>query len=313
MKAYSGRPIERSYGHVVFDVEKMAMPQKLPILLNHDPEKVVGYADSREVTHEGVFLSGVLCSTPDGERVAKLGDEGFPLTASIGLETEGDQIESVDRDETCVVNGQTLKGPIKVWRGSHLFETSFVTAGPADRSTSAVVLSDEERDVSKETEKLVAEAEAKGQAATREALKQFEDAFPNRPGYGARAFLEGKTLEQAKLEEKVLAADERAKAAEEKLKDAEERAKKVPTPQDRHPGLGFSGAEREGGSQVEDLSHLPPDERAKAEWQRDPVIRECFSSEKALAAFYRVEARGIQNKHLINAAAESLVRASLGE
>lgn len=303
MKAYSGKPIERAYGQAVFDCAQMNIPAKLPILLNHDPNAVVGYADTREVTPEGVFLAGVLCSTPEGDRVAKLSDEGFPLTASIGIECDdADSIEHISDGESCSVNGMNLKGPMRVWRGSHLFETSFVTAGPADRSTSAVVLSDEERDVSKEVETAVAEAEK----ATREKLKQFEDSFPNRPGFGTKAFLAGKTLDQAKLEDAELRAsdaDARAKAAEEKLA-------KAPKPADRHPGIGFAGTEREGT--VEDLSNLEPDERAKEEWKRDPMIRECFSSVKSLAAWYRAEG-SLKNKYALEAAGETLRRNTFGE
>jgi hypothetical protein len=304
MKAYSGKPVDRARGKVVFDVEKCSLPQKLPMLVNHDPEKVAGYADGYEKASDGLYLVGVLCSTPDGDRISKLSDEGFPLTGSIGIEAEDlKSIEHVAKGDEVQVNSLKLEGPIEVWRASHLFETSFITAGPADRSTSAVVLSDEERDVAKE--ELVAEAEK----AAREKLKQFEDAFPHRPGFGAKAFLDGKTIEQAKLED----ADLRVKDAEERAKVAEEKLKKTPAPQDRHPGIGFAGAERDGSQPKEDLSLLPPKERAEAEWKADPRVRECFSSVTALEAFYRVEERGYKNKPAIDRAADAILSASVGE
>lgn len=300
MRAYSGAPIERRYGLVAFDVSQIAGFTKLPMLINHDPDKVAAFADGLERAPDGgLDLVGTMVSTEYGKEVVRLSDEGFPYTGSIGIELDGD-VEDVAEGKEVLVNGKNLKGPVRVWRASHLFETSFVTAGPADRNTQAVVLTDEEKIVDKaEREKLLAEQAAATKAAEREELKKFSDAFPGRPGFGASAFLAGKTLEQAKLEEAAL----QIKELTEKLAVADKQPKSA--------GIGFAGAEREQAR--ESFDHLEPDARAEAEWKRDPKYRECFSSVKHVAAYFRMEEAGLKNQGVIPQVAAALVRNTVGE
>lgn len=139
MVANTGTEFARRYGRTVANLSGMSIPKKLPILLNHDDDDVVGYADRHELTAEGLVLEGVLLTDePAGKRVAALSDSGFPLTASVGVNV--DRVEEVEAGKKARLNGRDFDGPITVWAKSSLFETSVVTANPADKNTSAQVL-----------------------------------------------------------------------------------------------------------------------------------------------------------------------------
>jgi hypothetical protein len=140
MLAYTGAEITRAYGKAIGDLSGIFMPSKLPILLNHDENAVVGYADRHEVTARGLELSGVILeSEPAGLRIVQLSASGYPLTASIGCTVE--RVERVEEGKSVRCNGRDVSGPATVWRKVRLFETSFITANPADKNTTAEALS----------------------------------------------------------------------------------------------------------------------------------------------------------------------------
>jgi hypothetical protein len=78
----------------------------LPILLNHDSSLAVGYATASEVTGKGLLLTGSLLSGEAGPRVAQMSDDGFPLTASIGVNITA--TEEVEAGSTAKCNGKTV-------------------------------------------------------------------------------------------------------------------------------------------------------------------------------------------------------------
>lgn len=141
MLAYTGAEFGRLYGQAVIDVAGIECPAKLPILLNHAEGDVVGYATVFTRNAKGLTLEGyVSLSTDAGRQVAVLSDEGFPFTASVGLSVLSR--EDVQDGVSVQVNGNEHRGPLQVWRRSKLFETSFITACPADAGTGAAVLSE---------------------------------------------------------------------------------------------------------------------------------------------------------------------------
>lgn len=143
MLAYSGGAMDVGWGvPVVVDLAGMAAPKKSrPILLQHDPLRIVGHTESVDVKalsdRTELRVSGVISGASDSARaVVEASANGFPWQASIGASAK--QIEFVDKGEKADANGRTFKGPVYIVRASALSEVSFVALG-ADDNTSASV------------------------------------------------------------------------------------------------------------------------------------------------------------------------------
>lgn len=137
--AYSGDVIEGHWhwGRVVFDLLTLKAPQRLPILLGHDREKIVGFSEELTI---GSFVKvrGVLSSaTKEGRHVAATSDEGFPWQMSVHIEPA--RVEEVGAGEEVTVNGRDFTGPINVFRNSAIREISFTPTG-WDSNTTAIAL-----------------------------------------------------------------------------------------------------------------------------------------------------------------------------
>ena len=159
---YTGDPItEHPYwGTVIFDLSQMNVPKKMPILLNHYTDRIVGFSDKYGITDKGLELEGHLTkSTSFGQEVIALSDEGFPWQMSVRIHPS--IIEEVKAGATAVVNGRTVHGPAYIFRKSKIAETSFTPTG-WDDGTSATALSrvisnEEDTQMSKELEDKVKE------------------------------------------------------------------------------------------------------------------------------------------------------------
>lgn len=139
MTAYTGGAMSVGYGApVVVDLAGASVPrQDLPILRQHDAERIVGHTTAVEVTAQRIKASGLISGTGEAAaEVQALAANGFPWQASIGARVL--QMEYVDRGQTVKVNGQNFAGPISVARKTVLGEISFVPMG-ADSATSATV------------------------------------------------------------------------------------------------------------------------------------------------------------------------------
>lgn len=218
MVAYTGAPVTRAFGSAVFDLSAVELPPsgRLPILLNHDDNQIVGYADQVQVGDE-IHMSGVICDTEHGAKVAKLADQGFTWQASIGIQVQ--EWTAVKDGESVKCNGRDLPGPIYMGSKTRLLEASFVPAG-ADNHTRAVALTSltpdpEEAPV---TEATPTAAEAVDLSADVAALKEALEA---------------------------------AKAEIESLKQVEKLEQET-----RHPGVGFAPAEAQTPSRPQDLAAL---------------------------------------------------------
>ena len=134
--AYSGKPITGHYywGSVVFDLSSMSVPPKLPALVDHDRALRAGYVTSFSVSDgAGFTVAGNLLSNASGSAVASESDEGFPWQMSIHIEPGS--TEEVQPGNSVVVNGQTLAGPITVFRNSVVKEVSFTATGYDSNTT----------------------------------------------------------------------------------------------------------------------------------------------------------------------------------
>lgn len=157
MLAYTGDEISFYGTRVVFDLAGMkAASQTIPILNQHDVNKIAGMSDSVAITEKEVKIEGALSkSTKTGKKIAQLADEGFPWQASVGLEPSS--VEDIKAGATVKLNGRTFQGPLLAVRKSVLRESSFCPLG-RDGDTKSVVLSafdGKEPDMPTEEEKKV--------------------------------------------------------------------------------------------------------------------------------------------------------------
>lgn len=137
---YSGEPITGHpfWGTVAFDLNGMQVPNPMPILMGHDPDKIAGFSQNFDLNGK-LNLEGVLSRTTSfGKEVAALADEGFPWQMSVRIKPL--VLEEVAAGATADVNGRILQGPAFIFRKSKISETSFTPIGWDDK-TSATVLS----------------------------------------------------------------------------------------------------------------------------------------------------------------------------
>ncbi len=297
MVANTGAEFLRRYGRAVADLSGMSVPKKLPILLNHDEDAVVGYADSHALTADGLVLEG---SFVEGEkasaRVQNLSDKGFPLTASVGVDIAS--VKVVEEGQSVRCNGRDFAGPIAVWAKSALFETSVVTANPADKNTSAQALAEDLPMTADEFAKANPEAVKawKDEAAKAENVRLMSNlgallkAIPGRTEFVLAQFSTGADVLTAK-----------AALSDVLVAEAAEKAKTpAPAPSNPvldslkqkagNPGLGFDGNAREQA--VLNTEKLPPAQRAQAEFDAHPELAAQGVTVAALTAFYKAELRG---------------------
>jgi len=138
IEAYTGETVERWWGMLAIDVAGIKAKKQIPVLMNHDSDKIVGH--STKTYQDGSFFVGGKFSgvTPTALEVKALAAEGFPWQASIGVRPL--KIMSLAADATMEVNGKEIKGPAEVWLESEVCETSFVPLG-ADANTSVSTFS----------------------------------------------------------------------------------------------------------------------------------------------------------------------------
>lgn len=139
MKAYTGGAMVVGYydAPVVIDLAGLSASAPLPILMDHDPAKIVGHADTVDVSAQSLNLAGVVSgASVEANQVIASAGMGFPWKASVGARPE--KMEFFDESTTTKVNGKTFKGPVYVARKATLGEVSFV-AMAADGKTSAKV------------------------------------------------------------------------------------------------------------------------------------------------------------------------------
>jgi hypothetical protein len=140
MTAYTGAAMRvDGFGlPVVVDLAGMKVPgQRLPILRQHNPDRIVGHSEKIEVTAQRLRVSGVISGVgPDAQEVLSLAGNSFPWQASLGADVG--QMERVEKGADAKANGRVFAGPVYVARQTTLGEVSFVPMG-ADGQTAATV------------------------------------------------------------------------------------------------------------------------------------------------------------------------------
>jgi len=141
--ARSSKPIEHWFwGNVVHDSAGAFGKDRIPIDYNHD--EVIGFANKREVTSEGVRLSGALTSVIPGDRadiVMKQAQAGVPFEASINFGGDGIKLEEVAAGQSAQVNGYEFAGPGVIIREWPMRGCAFCPYG-ADGNTETQIFSE---------------------------------------------------------------------------------------------------------------------------------------------------------------------------
>jgi len=137
--AYTGKPLETWFGQVVFAIDGIKTKDKIPILREHQRDRVVGsgrsFNDKKNLYVKGEFSQ----VTTDSKEVQQLADEGFPWQASVAIWPRVvEMLESAKVKKT--VNGREIAGPAEIWLESDVGEVSFVSLG-RDDDTAAISLS----------------------------------------------------------------------------------------------------------------------------------------------------------------------------
>lgn len=137
--AYSGLPVTDHpyWGQVVFDLASTKAEQRIPVLREHDPSKIVGHTEAVAIGAD-ITVDGVFDQTDFSAEVATLSDAGFPWQMSVHINPGS--IEEIKPGAQLSVNGHEVNGPAVVFKNARIREVSFCPVG-ADPNTSAVALS----------------------------------------------------------------------------------------------------------------------------------------------------------------------------
>lgn len=139
IKGYTGATMTVAgfYSPVVVDLNGLkASRAKIPVLLDHDPSRIVGQGEAT-ITAAGVDIAGTVTGDDaDANKVVAHAKNGFEWQASIGAEVV--RREFLEAGKRAVVNGREVFGPLIIARESRLNEVSFVAIG-ADQQTAATV------------------------------------------------------------------------------------------------------------------------------------------------------------------------------
>jgi hypothetical protein len=138
--AYTGGVVNNHwyYGTLIIDLDGVTFsPENMPILKDHDQQKILGYATKLSKENGVISIDGVfLDSSPEAQKVIEMADEGFPWQLSISIDLE--QSESIPRGASALVNGQEIHGPLTAIRKAQIREVSFCAVGAVIGTTAAV-------------------------------------------------------------------------------------------------------------------------------------------------------------------------------
>ena len=133
---YSGHAIENHpyWGRVIFDMSTTEQPEKLPILLEHDRSKRIGFSSNIDIDNQ-INVDGEMLSNDYAKSVISDGDDGFPWQMSVHISP--DNVEEIPNDVSTIVNGNEFSGGY-VFRNNKIREISFTPTGWDDRTSANI-------------------------------------------------------------------------------------------------------------------------------------------------------------------------------
>jgi hypothetical protein len=137
--ANSGKPFNSGGELVIADLSDVSYKSNVPALLLHDRAQRAGFGQL-SVKNNQLVVAGTLLDNQYGQMVAQESDAGFPWQMSVHISAKSTQ--QLGQNETAVVNGQTVTGPMIVMKDCSVFEISFTPTG-VDNETSAIALGDD--------------------------------------------------------------------------------------------------------------------------------------------------------------------------
>ena len=173
--AYAGGVLSYFGDNIVIDLDSLKFDGKqIPLLHNHDRDRVVGYGHLMREGN-GLIVEGEMLSNDHADGIVSAADEGLEWQMSVHIESK----RVLTRHAGDVVNGQAITvDEVTVLADGVIREVSFTPTG-VDADTSARILSlslksNQEPDMNKELEQQVTTlaAEKATLAAENEALKQ---------------------------------------------------------------------------------------------------------------------------------------------
>lgn len=167
--AYTGGPmnVDGFYQPVVLELTGIKAAPRIPVLLNHELQHIVGQG-SADVSTRGVTVAGTITGD-DGPAltVVSHAKNGFQWQASIGARI--DSREFLEAGRTAVVNGRTVTGPLLIARKSTLKEVSIVGLGADDSTSATIAAHARETDMSKPNDTTPPTVPAAGETITAQA------------------------------------------------------------------------------------------------------------------------------------------------
>lgn len=147
--AHSGKPFKRHGQDFVIDFDGISFKDPIPVLLEHDHDKIIGYGNLK--MDNGVLtVSGFFLSNQDAASVYQNAKDGFPWQLSIDARPQ--YVEEVKTRESVTVNGVEYSGAVSVLRKVTIKEVSFTAIG-ADDGAEVTVLSDQPKPNASDEEK----------------------------------------------------------------------------------------------------------------------------------------------------------------
>lgn len=126
-----------------FDYSTLRVKDRVPLDFLHLDDTLVGYAEGFQFTDEKVTADAVLMDDEDSpsaraREIAYGLDHGVPYETSCLIDLEQAVARSVQKDETVVVNGRELSGPLTLYQNAEIRGVAICPHG-ADALTSATV------------------------------------------------------------------------------------------------------------------------------------------------------------------------------